>query len=162
MTVFLGIDPGLRGGWAVVSVKDGRDRPIRLEATGALPLSPCNRRIDAQAFARTLRGMVWSWPDTVGVVEAVNARPGQGLSSTWAFAHAAGTLEGVLAGLGVVEVRRIAPGAWKASYGLSGGKAGKAGSIELAKRLWRYADLGEHEAEAMLMAWREALKERGL
>jgi Holliday junction resolvasome RuvABC endonuclease subunit len=162
MTVFLGIDPGLRGGWAVVSHQARRDRPIRLVQHGAVPVAGAARRIDAQAFAQTLRGMVWSWPDTVGVVEAVNARPGQGLSSTWAFAHAAGALEGVLAGLGVREVRRITPGAWKAAYGLSGGKAGKAASIELAQRLSGAVGLSEHEAEAMLMAWREALKERGL
>jgi hypothetical protein len=46
----------------------------------------------------------------------------------------------------------MAPSRWKASYGLPGGKAGKAESIRMAERLTGVR-LPEAEAEASLIDW---------
>lgn len=158
----MGVDPGIRGGWAMLRVLPGGGT-IRLEQHGALPVvDPARGRVvDIVALGRMWRGSVWSWPGVTAVVEGVGARPQQGVSSTWAFGRATGAVEGVLAGLGVVLYRRPAPGAWKASYGLKGGAGGKAASIALARRLTGLeGDLSDHEAEAILLAWWGAQREQ--
>lgn len=146
--LILGVDPGVRGGWAMLRLlPDGRPR---LEQYGTLPVMPGGREVDVIALARLWRGTVWAWEQVVAVVEGVGARPRQGVASTWAFGRATGAVEGVLAGLGVMEYRRPGAAAWKASYGL--GKA-KAQSSALAERLMGAVGLTEHEAEAALLAW---------
>ena len=155
----LGVDPGLDGGWALLVVEEGDERPTLLArgATTGLRVSGDRRRLDAVEVARALGGAMHDAdvsPIVVtAVVEAVDAAPGQGVSSTGAFLRAAGVLEGVLAGLGVRRLERIAPAAWKASMGLRGGKAGKAESVALAQRLVGPVGVTEHEAEAILVAW---------
>lgn len=142
----------MQGGWAVLRLLPYGT--IRLEQHAPVPVIGKGRGavVDTLGLAKQWRGCVWSWPDVVTVMERVSAMPGQGLASTWAFAHAVGALEGVLAGLGVTQARRVPAAAWKASFGLPGGRKGKAESVALVHRL-AGVTVSEHEAEAVLMAW---------
>ena len=81
--------------------------------------------------------------------------PGQGLSSTFAFGHSAGVVEGVLAALHIPAVL-ITPQAWKKGAGLIGKDKDAARTI--AARLYpfnRTLDLkgkGQALADAILIA----------
>jgi hypothetical protein len=128
---------------------------IRLEQHSPVPVLGKGRGavVDSLALAKQWRGCVWSWPDVVSVSELVSARPHQGAASTWAFARAAGALDGVLAGLGVVRQHRVPASVWKPAFGLPGGRKGKQEAVALAQRLTGVAGLTEHVAEAALIAW---------
>ncbi|WKV16986.1 hypothetical protein [Microcystis phage MJing1] len=149
----VGVDPGVQGGWAMLRVggsPTGRAVLVDYGRTALFRGAKDNRLdpvVAAGAFRRALRGYA---PPLV--IEEVGGAPGQGVASTATLMHAAGLLEGVLVGLGVREVVRVAPAAWKAGMGLRGGKAGKGQSVALAEKLTGVR-LGEHEAEAALLAW---------
>ena len=103
-----GVDPGLSGAW--VLLEDGQ--PIEW---GMMPtiVEGSNRRVNGYALAR-------EWRDIhidVAHMEAVNARPGQGVTSMFSFGHATGTVKGVLGAL-EIPVRMITPQSWKKAVGL--------------------------------------------
>jgi hypothetical protein len=154
----LGVDPGLEGGWALLRPEPCRKR-ARLIASNVMPrLDGDPRRLDLAKLVRSWRGLmsgVWARPEMIlAGIEAVDGSPQMGRSSAFAFGRAAGALEGLLVGLGVSEVVRVAPAVWKPRTGLRGGKAGKAASIALAEKLTGTKGLmGEHEAEAALIVW---------
>lgn len=141
------MDPGLRGGVAVLEGERGCVRP-RLVRSGVMPLLGCGRRVDGQRLGALL--LEGGRPDAV-VVEDVHAAPGQGVSSSFVFGRLAGAVEGVAGGLGLT-VGLAPPGAWKAAFRLPGGAAGKAQSVVMAERLVGLP-LTEGEAEALLIGW---------
>ena len=147
VSLVLGLDPGLSGAWAILRCSPGCDLPDYL-SSDRLPITD-DKRIDAAWLHQTLRqhGRIG-----LAAVEDVGAAPGQGLGSTYVFGRAAGAAEAVLRCLEVDEHMLMAPSRWKASYGLPGGKAGKAESIRMAERLTGVR-LPEAEAEASLIAW---------
>lgn len=104
-TTVLGVDPGLNGGWAVLN-KAGE-----FVCGGHLPIIEEDRKIDGATFANFIK------PSnvTVAFVEQVSSRPRQ--AGVYEFGENTGIVIGVLQALGV-EVRRVPPAVWKATFGL--------------------------------------------
>lgn len=75
----------------------------------------------------------------LATIEQVGAMPKQGLSSTFKFGFATGSLHGLLAAH-FVRIQTVTPQKWKARYGLGGDDKDK--SRQAASRLFpRYASL---------------------
>jgi crossover junction endodeoxyribonuclease RuvC len=142
------IDPGASGAIAWLS-PDGHlievlDMPI-WEVRG-------KKRVCAAMLATIIRERLPS----VVVVEGVNAMPGQGVSSCFAFGYAAGLCEGVASGAGV-PVQIVSAAMWKRRAGVS---SDKSAARMMAARLWpgaaqmfkRVKDDGRAEA-ALLGRW---------
>ena len=89
------------------------------------------------------------------IIEQVNAMPGQGVTSMFAFGESFGLAKGVLAGL-KIPTSTVTPGKWKKALQLN---AGKDGSRAKAAQIWpehagefkRVKDDGK--AEACLIAY---------
>ena len=150
----LGIDPGLSGalGFYFPAVPD--------RAT-AEDLPVAGNEIDAATLACRIEQMN---PD-VAIVERVSARPGQGVSSTFKFGTAYGTVRGVLGAL-LVPMHLVTPSPWKRHYRLS---ADKEQARALALRLFpataecfqRRRDHGRAEAALIARYGAEALLRGG-
>lgn len=146
--MFIGIDPGASGAIAVLDAKgyllDHAPMPTFRDGKSA--------RVNAAALA----GFLAEYDAAkTAFVERVGSMPGQGLSSTFAFGHSAGVVEGVLAALHIPAVL-ITPQAWKKGAGLIGKDKDAARTI--AARLYpfnRTLDLkgkGQALADAILIA----------
>ncbi len=116
MLKILGVDPGIRGGCAVVLVNsssaqllDAIDLPVI--GVGA------KERIDVIA----LREWVLSHQPAHALIERAQAMPKQGASSGFKYGRAVGAIEAVVAGC-AVPLTIIEPPAWKKFHGLRGGK----------------------------------------
>jgi crossover junction endodeoxyribonuclease RuvC len=145
----LGIDPGVRGGWAVVDATGG------LLSAGDLPTAgeAAREMVSGPLLAAVVRG----FDPTFAVIERVGAMPGQGVSSMFKFGRAVGTVEGVLGACGV-RVLYVQPTVWKRAYGLP---SDKEPARQRAVELWpaaaslhfsRKKDHGRAEA-ALIAAW---------
>lgn len=118
LDVALGIDPGLRGGLALLTADERDD--MRVVAAVAMPTttsagytaSAGKADVDAEGFAGLLR----SWREAYAIryvaVEKVHAMPKQGVTSMFNFGRGFGVLVGVLAGTGL-RVDYVRPQAWK-------------------------------------------------
>lgn len=142
----LSIDPGLSGAWAVIA--DGRpeqcgDMPVIGEGT--------QRRVLATALA----GHVDAFgPFDLAVVELVSAMPKQGVSSTFRFGRAAGSVDAVIAVKGV-PLEYVVPGVWKRHFRLTGPnkEASRQKALDLAPHLYSMLERkrDENRAEAILI-----------
>lgn len=153
--MILGLDPGLHGAVAVVTM-DG----LRVALVDDLPLlkvgtstKGTRQEFDMPALRDLLaRASVLA---TVAFVERVGAMPKQGLSSTFRFGYSAGTLHGLLASMDL-PLEFVRPQAWQAGIRIQGqGKdAARARAQELfplqARFFARVKD--EHRADAALIA----------
>lgn len=147
--LMLGIDPGIIGGWAVVSDADGA-----LIAAGDLPVAGtgAQRMLSGPLLREIIQACA---PDRV-TVEQVSAMPKQGVSSSFKFGRAVGVAEGVCDGLGI-PVEWVTPRRWKRDLGLG---ADKEQSRQRAIRQWparaslfaRKMDHGRAEA-ALIALW---------
>ena len=138
----LGIDPGLSGAVAFYF-------PSHPHLIAAEDMPVAGGEIDAATLARRVSLMV----PTIAVIERVHAMPGQGVSSTFKFGTAYGTVLGAIIALGVTT-HLVAPTKWKRYFGLS---ADKEEARALALRLWptseHFARKKDHgRAEAALIA----------
>ena len=141
--ITLGIDPGsVSGAWAAIYA-DGK------MVCGDLPV--VDRTINPAELARLIRSLN---PDRA-IVEQVGARPGQGVSSMFAFGRGYGCILGVL-GACEVPVTMVTPGRWKKAMGLD---SDKEKSRSLAIRTWphsgsfaRKKDAGRAEA-GLIALW---------
>ena len=86
-TSFIGIDPGVNGGIAVITVKRGSPPYIN-----AIPMPRSEREIWQAVQALSPRKHHWSH----AALEAVHSMPGQGVKSTFAFGRGYGFLRGCL------------------------------------------------------------------
>jgi crossover junction endodeoxyribonuclease RuvC len=141
----LGLDPGATtGGYALLV-------GITVEAAGDIPSADGD--VDAGALARLIANLD---PHTA-VVEQVASMPKQGVSSTFKFGRAYGTLLGVLGAL-AVPYQMVPPTRWKKAYRLpskvEAPDAGRALAVQLhpeaAGLLARKKDGGR--ADAILIA----------
>ena len=139
MKVYLGIDPGKKGGIAVIT-EEGEIE--------AFPLDERVLHMQIQSLA---------FDDCVCCLEKVHAMPGQGVTSMFTFGEGYGFIRGMLAAYNI-PYQEIQPQKWKKEFGLSGEKAS---SIEVAHRLFPTVSLKATErcrtdhdgmAEALLMA----------
>lgn len=141
-TCILGIDPGLSGAIAFYF-------PNHPDMIGAEDVPVVGKEIDAPALARRIEQM----GPTIAIIEQVGAMPKQGVSSTFRFGMAYGTIRGVVQAIGV-PTHLVVPTRWKKHFRLS---ADKEEARALAIRLWpssrhfeRKKDHGR--AEAALIA----------
>lgn len=107
MAHYLGIDPGLHGGWALLT--SGGE----LVSMSALPLS--GGALDPVALADQWRACP---PINRVALELVHAMPGQGVTSMFSFGETAGVIRGVLGALGHVPVRPT-PQRWQRALGVA-------------------------------------------
>lgn len=138
--IYIGVDPGKKGGYAVI---DG-------DAVDVFPW-------DDSSFIDNMADAV-NCGTCVACVEKVGAHPGQGVTSMFTFGQGYGYILGVLAALGV-GVQLVPPGTWKKEFSLIG--KDKAASVEVCKRLFPGVNLLPNErcwkdsdgmAEALLLA----------
>lgn len=144
MRLFVGIDPGaVSGAWGVV------DHRGEYWSSGHIPHE--EGRIKAKAFKAEL-SQALDQQDAMFVVEDVHAMPKQGVSSTFKFGMAVGSI------LAVVELTRdpwmiVRPQQWKKDMGVT---SDKNTSLDLARTLWPGAPLSRQKdhgvAEALLLA----------
>jgi crossover junction endodeoxyribonuclease RuvC len=119
----LAFDPGLNGAVAVLDPTGDIIVSFDIPTVGAGK----QRRVDAANLADAIREHT---PYAFAVVEQAAARPGQGVSSTFRFGQAYGTILGILGAL-AIPVRHISPARWKGALGLnSDGEASRARAIE--------------------------------
>lgn len=133
--VFIGIDPGLTGGIAVL---DSESRPLYVGA-----FTPDLGEFNPYRFADTLTNIrlaspVSILPSTCMVVglEKVHAMPGQGVSSMFTFGTVYGKIQGVLAAKHI-PYQLVTPQAWTKVMLAGEDKAEKKNRAKLVvKKLW--------------------------
>ena len=116
-----GFDPGVSGALAFYL-------PSRPNLIGAEDLPNVAGEIDADTLTRRIEQM----RPAFAIIEQVAARPGQGISSTFKFGTAYGTIRGVIQALGIPSAL-VAPSRWKKHFRIGGDKE-KARTLAL--RLW--------------------------
>lgn len=152
MMQILGIDPGSSGAIAVLT-ESGKFIDVQDMPTVAANKSSNRQMVSPIDLAKLIRNQMVNAPaDVVAITEGVNAMPGQGVSSVFAFGKSYGILLGVLAALGI-STHIVSPQRWKSFYSLG---REKDQSRELAQRMWPDAPLNlkKHHgrAEALLLA----------
>lgn len=118
--IYVGIDPGKSGGWAI------------LYEDGHIDVYPW----DDMIFIASMQGLSMARPNGEGVMcalEKVGAMPGQGVTSMFSFGKSAGFIEGVLAAYRI-PYQLIPPQTWKKEFSLL--HQDKSKSIETAQRLF--------------------------
>jgi len=154
--MILGIDPGINGALAFFDYEKGEltifDMPVAsVERNGKK-----KQEVSPAMLAMLCRGI----EVRRAILERVNARPGQGVTSMFAFGRSFGVAEGVLGGLNI-PMSYVTPQQWRKAMQV---REGKDGSRQRAAELFpRYADqfaLKKHDgrAEAALIAYYGALK----
>lgn len=125
--LYLGVDPGLQGGLAMVSHEGG------VITAGPLPLIKKNdkKQLDCNKLYRDLRMYVENI--CFAVIEHVHAMPKQGVVSTFTFGKGFGM---ILAILDVLEIpfHEATPQSWKKDI-LGASTSDKALSIEYARKV---------------------------
>lgn len=148
MTAWVGIDPGIKGGMALVNAKG--------DLLDVTPMPGIDKETDGRAIADVLR--LWkqeAQDDVKVIIEKVHSMPKQGVASTFKFGKGYGIAIGCVQALGL-PLEYVSPQRWKATFHL-GGKS-KDASRNTASELWpksrtewkfKYQD---GKAEAALMA----------
>lgn len=136
MSLFVGIDPGKKGG--ICAIND-REQVFLLERT---PLVGTTKKVyDEQAMANLIRDLFLSQRVKLVCLEKVGAMPGQGVTSMFNFGMGYGLWRGFLA---MCDLPRMnpTPAKWKKEM-LAGIPADdkKAMSITAAKQLLPQAEL---------------------
>jgi crossover junction endodeoxyribonuclease RuvC len=131
MTIYIGFDPGLHGGVAVIYPGG---------AAEAYPMLVSGGEIDARAIAVEIGSIEDNnQGPVVAIVEKVGAMPKQGVSSTFKFGKGYGTILGVLGALGI-RTELVTPQAWKKVI-LAGMGHEKADAIAWCRRAYPAVDL---------------------
>ena len=136
--IYLGIDPGKKGGIAVIDGGTANAAPY----SDTELMQICNRLHKDTARA---------------AIEKVHAMPGQGVTSMFSFGQSVGYIKGVLEANGIAY-QEIPPQTWKKEFGLN---TDKQKSIDVCRRLFPAVSLRatprcttDHDgmAEALLIA----------
>ena len=147
----LGIDPGQTG---AIAAFDGTRIVGLIDMPTMTRLHGQGQQVDPYALATAILDLR-AGRDAVAIVEAVAARPGQGVSSMFRFGESVGVVLGVLGAL-QVPIRWATPSRWKKAAGIDGRDKDAARSLaiqlhpEIADRLTRRKDCGR--ADAALIA----------
>ena len=143
----LGVDPGCSG--AIVVLRDGNPNEWLRMPTVKVGKSS---RVDCAEAARFLSGFEIEH----AYIEQVHSMPGQGVSSSFTFGHAAGSIQGVVVGQ-MIPITLVTPQSWKKKAGLIG--SDKDAARSRAIQLWPQWDAlgkkgaGQALADAALIAW---------
>jgi crossover junction endodeoxyribonuclease RuvC len=154
MARYLGVDPGLTGGLALVETREGA--PPAFVAGIRTPVM----RNRGKSIIDVRHLLVWLTElgqIDQAVVEQVAARPGQGVTSVFTFGRATGAVE-ALALLMAETVIWVPPSTWKKDLGLS---SDKRESLDLCKlrfgAAFTFTALADDGiAEAALLAYHAA------
>ena len=132
----LGIDPGQKGGLAVV---DG--------AIGGMPFA-----IKMPETRKDICEMIQGWKTSIlcAYIEDVHAMPKQGVSSTFKFGRNLGTLEGILAALDI-PMEHVTPQKWQQALGCLS-KGNKNVTKAKAQELYPSLKITHNVADALLIA----------
>ena len=130
MKYFLGIDPGASGAIAVLNQEGHLVAVIDMPVFDVLVGKAIKRRVSPELLSGEIEPYVRG--DSVAWLEQVSARPGQGVSSMFAFGESFGIVKGVL-GAHRVPTRMVTPSTWKKAMLLN---ASKDGSRAKAIQLW--------------------------
>lgn len=127
----LGIDPGLSG--AIAILDDGQlVEIVDIEAS------------DSRINCAHLSSLIHKHQPDFAICELVTSRPGQGVTSTFTFGHALGSITGVLSALGVPYLL-IRPQAWQGHFDIQTSskekQIHKQEIADLAQRLYPGASL---------------------
>ena len=124
----LGVDPGIRGGLAIVSIDDGA-APQLIDAID-IPVTGvgAKERVDVLA----IRTWIIAHAPQHALIERAQAMPKQGASSGFKYGRATGALEGVLACC-EIPMTVVEPSAWKKAHHLRGGdkESGRQRALQL-------------------------------
>jgi crossover junction endodeoxyribonuclease RuvC len=133
MMSILGVDPGIRGGLAVVAIDMNGSAPRLVDAID-IPVTGvgAKERVDVLA----IRDWVTRHAPQHGVVERAQAMPKQGASSGFKYGRAVGAIEAAIA-LCEIPLTIIEPTAWKKFHALRGGD--KEGGRQRALQLFPHA-----------------------
>jgi crossover junction endodeoxyribonuclease RuvC len=148
----LGIDPGIRGGLAIVLVNSGNGGAQLIDAID-IPTIGIAAKERGDVIA--LRKWVLSHRPDHCLIERAQALPKQGASSGFKYGRAVGAIEAVIASC-EVPLTIIEPTAWKKFHALRGGD--KESSRQRAMQLFPAAHallarkMDHGRAEAALMA----------
>ena len=115
-TVFIGIDPGKKGGIAYIDTQDNVSVTVPYSDTMLIDL------------CRHFSGV----EGVVCCLEKVSARPGQGVVSMFSFGQSVGYIKGVLESRHI-PYQEITPQKWKSEFGLN---SDKAASAEVCRKLF--------------------------
>lgn len=145
MMIYIGIDPGKKGGYAIIKQDACLDDLIICKA------------FDAETFILDMKALSSQSKSCRCCLEKVGAMRGQGVTSMFSFGSQYGLLQGVLRTLNI-SYQEILPKRWKGEFGLNNEKKK---SVEVCKRLFPFISLLPTErsrvdsdgmAEALLMA----------
>lgn len=138
--IFIGIDPGKKGGYAVVDGRRAETHPW-----------------DDDGFLRFLQAIAGRKDGAAIVLEHVGPMPGQGVASMFHFGQSFGFIQGAIRAIGL-PYELVRPQKWKKEFSVTGDKNS---SIEVCKKLFpgvpllpsdRYRKDSDGMAEALLMA----------
>src|SRR5262245_13567051 len=111
----LGIDPGVRGGLAIVDIIDGA-APVMVACIDVPVIgSGAKERVDSIA----IRDLIDTHKPARALIERAQAMPKQGTSSGFKYGRAVGALEAVVA-LCSVPLEIVEPSVWKKHFHLRG------------------------------------------
>jgi len=131
MTIWIGIDPGKKGGVAVIRVT--------VEGDPHVDVYPWDDDVFVREMARWSNDFIaQEGGGMVAAVEKVGAMPGQGVTSMFSFGQSYGFVLGVLTAFGI-PYQLVPPRKWKAEYGLLNTQ--KQASVDVAKRLFPNVNL---------------------
>ena len=132
MNVYLGVDPGLLGGLAIIENKKVTliDIPIITEKKNG----KIRNKYDVNALADIFKG--FSPGNTFAVLETVTAMPGQGVVSCLSIGYGFGLYEGILA-MQRISHENVHPKRWQKEYRISSAAGDtKAQGFQIASRLF--------------------------
>ena len=147
VTVRLGIDPGQTG---AIAVYDGQRITGLIDMPTMTRLHGQGQQVDPYTLTTAIIDLR-AGRDAVAIIEAVSARPGQGVSSMFRFGESVGVVLGVLGAL-QMPVRWVTPHRWKKAAGIAGKDKDAARSLaiqlhpEVADLLTRKRDVGRSDA----------------
>ena len=118
--IYVGIDPGLKGG---VALHCGNH-------VEAFPIPVVDGYVDVATLADEFR----KYDDMLAIVEKVGAMPGQGVVSMFNFGRCYGTLIGLCIALGI-KVELVTPQKWKGEV-LAGTTKDKEAAIAYCRRVY--------------------------
>ena len=110
----IGIDPGLNGAIAVLQnnkVIEIHDIPVMTDG------KKNKRQLNSAQLVKLLKDNFQDETDTVVIVEQVNARPGQGVTSMFNFGQTFGAIKGICAALNL-PIFFVRPAKWKKHFDL--------------------------------------------
>lgn len=150
--ITIGIDPGLSG--AIGFLKDGKYVAVESMPTVAKGSGAVKNEVSPAGILSILRERTPPVDAVAVVIERVNARPGEGVASSFSLGDSFGVVRGVVA-VAKVETYYVTPAQWKKHFKLT---SDKELSRALAHRLFPEAAAllkfkkDADRAEALLLA----------